>query len=151
MTFNFRAFSSILVGVILMFLSITSHAQTNSKNKSTSKPAAITAVSDDEKKFDVVKADNESVWTCENNIKVKTALNNNNYFLLWNKKMYVLSSVDALNGVSHYADIINKIDWLVIPGKAMLFDTKAGQRLLDYCKTPDMMKTTLTQDTDLMK
>jgi hypothetical protein len=134
-----------------MFLCITSHAQTNSKNKSNSKPAAITAVSDDEKKFDVVKADNESVWTCENNIKVKTALNNNNYFLLWNKKLYSFRKVEALNGVSHFKNTTHFLDWMIIPNKAMLFDTKAGQRVLDYCKVLAMMNTVMLQEVDLMK
>jgi hypothetical protein len=33
---------------------------------------------------------------------------------------------------------VNKLDWLEIPTKAMMFDTKLGQRILDHCMTPEI-------------
>jgi hypothetical protein len=112
---------------------------------------SLPAQVEDEKKFELVKGNEEDVWTCENNVTVRTSKSSNGYFLLWNKKMYSLLSVDALNGVSHYKDSVNLIDWIIIPNKAMLFDTKAGHRLLDYCKIPSMKNAVLSQETDLMK
>jgi len=109
------------------------------------------SVSDDEKKFDMLKVGNETVWTCENNVKVKTAQSGNNYLFLFNKKLFTMTGIEALNGVSRFSDIVHRYDWFIIPGKAMLFDSKAGQRLLDYCKHADLPIVDNSKAVDLMK
>ena len=35
-----------------------------------------------------------------------------------------------------FIDLKNQLHWLVIPEKAMLLNSKLGQRLLDHCKSP---------------
>ena len=79
------------------------------------------------------------IWTCENNLQIKTALSKNaDLLLLWNKKLHTLQIIQSLPGSQRYHDPVNKLDWLVISDKAMLFDAKAGQRIADYCKTEEM-------------
>jgi len=104
----------------------------------------------DEKKYDLLKSSQETVWTCENNVVVKTSHITNGYLLLFNKKLFTMTGIEALNGVSHFTDMVHKFDWFIIPGKAMLFDSKAGQRLLDYCQTPEMKNVKLPES-NLMK
>ena len=108
-------------------------------------------LNDDEKKFDTLKMSPETVWTCENNVKIKTAHSGNSYLFLFNKKLYTMSGIEALNGISHFTDMIHRLDWFIIPGKAMLFDSKAGQRLVDYCSHPELASIDKTKDVDLMK
>jgi len=105
----------------------------------------------DEVKFSQINGTEEEIWTCENNVTIKSTKYANDYFLLWNKKLYSFRKVEALNGVSHFKNTTHFLDWMIIPNKAMLFDTKAGQRVLDYCKVPAMMNTVMLQEVDLMK
>ena len=105
----------------------------------------------DEMKFSQINGTEEEIWTCENNVTIKSKKYANDYFLLWNKKLYSFRKVEALHGVSHFKNTTHFLDWMIIPNKAMLFDTKAGQRVLDYCKVPAMMSTVMLQEVDLMK
>jgi hypothetical protein len=113
--------------------------------------AATQKLLEDEKKYEMLKAGPETIWTCENNVKVKTAQSGNSYLFLFNKKLYTMSGIEALNGISHFTDVVHRIDWFIIPGKAMLFDSKAGQRLLDYCSHPELASIDKTKEVDLMK
>ena len=128
-----------------IFLAYQSDAHAQKKNPT------VASSSEDEKKFEMLKSGNETVWTCENNVKVKTALVGNQYLFLHNKKLYTMNGIEALNGVSRFSDIVHRLDWVIIPGKAMLFDSKAGQRLLDYCKHPDLAVVDQSKQVDLMK
>lgn len=119
--------------------------------KNNSKNVPSTSLSEDEKKFNLLKVGNETVWTCENNVKVKTAQSGNNYLFLFNRKLYTMTGIEALNGVSRFSDIVHRYDWFIIPGKAMLFDSKAGQRLLDYCKHAELPVVDNSKAVDLMK
>ena len=119
--------------------------------KNNSKNTPSSSLSEDEKKFDMLKVGNETVWTCENNVKVKTAQSGNNYLFLFNRKLFTMTGIEALNGVSRFSDIVHRYDWFIIPGKAMLFDSKAGQRLLDYCKHADLPTVDNSKAVDLMK
>jgi len=138
----------ILAFLCACFLAFSSdvHAQ-----KKVNKPSSSGSPSEDEKKFDLLKAGNETIWTCENNVKVKTAQSGNYYLFLYNKKLYTMNGVEALNGISRFSDIVHRVDWFIIPGKAMLFDSKAGQRLLDYCKHAELASADNSKENDLMK
>lgn len=82
-----------------------------------------------------------STWFCENNSQIKTANSELAGLLLyWNKKIHSFQLVQSLPGSQRFRDEDSKMDFLVIPDKAMLFDTKAGVRLVDYCKTDEMRK-----------
>jgi len=137
--------ASLLCSVLLVYQS-NAHAQKKNTNQTTRMNS-----SEDEKKFDMLKSGNETVWTCENNVKVKTAEAGSQYLFLHNKKLYTMNGIEALNGVSRFSDIVHRIDWIIIPGKAMLFDSKAGQRLLDYCNHPDLTLVDKSKEIDLMK
>jgi len=126
---------------------LTYHSDSHAQKKN----PTVTSSSEDEKKFEMLKSGNETVWTCENNVKVKTALVGNQYLFLHNKKLYTMNGIEALNGVSRFSDIVHRIDWIIIPGKAMLFDSKAGQRLLDYCSHPNLALVDKSKEADLMK
>jgi hypothetical protein len=135
--------------VVLLFASLVS---LNSMAEQKSKSKVTTPVmSEDEKKFEELKNGTEQVWTCENNVKLKTLKIQDKFILLWNKKLHTMGGINALNGVSHFQDNLSKLDYVIIPNKAMLFDTKSNQRLLDYCKTPEMASSVVSQDNDLMK
>jgi hypothetical protein len=132
-----------------IFLADHSDAHAQKKNTNQTSPKVIS--SEDEKKFDMLQSGNETVWTCENNVKVKTAQAGGQYLFLHNKKLYTMNGIDALNGVSRFSDIVHRLDWVIIPGKAMLFDSKAGQRLLDYCNHPGLAIVDKSKEIDLMK
>jgi len=132
-----------------IFLAHHSDAHAQKKNTNQTPPKVIST--EDEKKFDMLKSGNETVWTCEYNFKVKTAQAGGQYLFLHNKKLYTMNGIEALNGVSRFSDIVHRIDWIIIPGQAMLFDSKAGQRLLDYCNHPDLAIVDKSKQVDLMK
>jgi hypothetical protein len=134
-----------LLALLLIFQTNVFAQKNNSKN------VPSTSLSEDEKKFDLLKVGNETVWTCENNVKVKTAQSGNNYLFLFNRKLFTMTGIEALNGVSRFSDIVHRYDWFIIPGKAMLFDSKAGQRLLDYCKHAELPVVDNSKAVDLMK
>ena len=93
------------------------------------------------KNFERASASEASNWNCENNLLVRTAPGKDGgLILLVNKKMHVLHLISSLTGSQRFVDAQGSIEWLVIPEKAMLFDMKIGQRLVDYCKTPEMTK-----------
>ena len=138
--------STFLCAILLAYQS-NAYAQKKNTNQTASKVSS----SEDEKKFDKLKSSNETVWTCENNVKVKTAQAGGQYLFLHNKKLYTMNGIEALNGVSRFSDMVHRIDWIIIPGKAMLFDSKAGQRLLDYCNHPDLAFVDKSKEIDLMK
>jgi hypothetical protein len=140
-----------IVGIFLSVVLLAYQSDANAQKKNTSQAPTKTNSSDDEKKFDMLKSGNETTWTCENNVKVKTAQTGSQYLFLHNKKLYTMNGIEALNGVSRFSDIVHRIDWIIIPGKAMLFDSKAGQRLLDYCSHPDLAVVDKSKEIDLMK
>lgn len=139
-----------IISTFLCLFVLAYHSDANAQKKSNN-PIANTSPSEDEKKFDMLKGGKETIWTCENNVRVKTAHSGNSYLFLYNKKLYTMNGIDALNGVSRFSDIVHRIDWFIIPGKAMLFDSKVGQRLLDYCQHPELAFVDKSKETDLMK
>ena len=102
--------------------------------KQTTRPSAK-QLSDDQQ-FEQRKISEVHLWTCENQVSLKTAQSEKGLMLLWNKKLYQFSEVDALTGATKFIDLNNQLHWLVIPEKAMLLNSKLGQRLLDHCKSP---------------
>ena len=90
----------------------------------------------DDQQFEQRKISEVHLWTCENQVSLKTAQSEKGLMLLWNKKLYQFSEVDALTGATKFIDLNNQLHWLVIPEKAMLLNSKLGQRLLDHCKSP---------------
>jgi hypothetical protein len=148
---NLSKVKKIICGVACFGLVFALPTSSFAEKKPVNKPAPTKSTADDEKKFDELKMGNETVWTCENKVIVKTAQVGNNYLLLFNKKLYTMNGIEALNGVSHFTDIVNRLDWFIIPGKAMLFDSKAGQRLLDYCAHSGLAVIDKSKEVDLMK
>ncbi len=53
----------------------------------------------------------------------------------WNKKDYTLKSVTALSGALRFEDLQSGLVWLVVVGKSMLLDIKAGKQLANECRT----------------
>ncbi len=140
-----------IVGISLWVFFLTYQSDAHAQKTNTTKSSTSVASSEDEKKFNMLKSGNETVWTCENNVKVKTAQSGSQYLFLHNKKLYTMNGIEALNGVSRFSDIVHRMDWIIIPGKAMLFDSKAGQRLLDYCNHPNLAVVDKSKEVDLMK
>ena len=141
----------LIVGVFVCATLLAYQSDAYAQKKNTNQTPSKVSSSEDEKKFDMLKSGNEIVWTCENNIKVKTAQAGSQYLFLHNKKLYTMNGIEALNGVSRFSDIVHRLDWVIIPGKAMLFDSKAGQRLLDYCNHPELAVVDQSKQVDLMK
>jgi len=142
--------SFFFIGTFYCMFFLAYHSDANAQKKSNN-AMTNTSLSEDEKKFDLLKVGKETIWTCDNNVRVKTAQSGNSYLFLYNKKLYTMNGIEALNGVSRFSDIVHRIDWFIIPGKAMLFDSKVGQRLLDYCKHPELAFVDKSKETDLMK
>ena len=106
----------------------------------------------DSQRFDDLKTTVGSIWRCENNIVVKTAESAQGYLMLWNNRLFVMSKIEALTGVQRYMHEQASLNWVEIPDKAMLFNTKMGQRVLDYCKTPELATQSLsTNQEDLLR
>jgi hypothetical protein len=142
---------NLLLTIPLLALVVCFQSTSFAQKKPTNTPAPTQKLAEDEKKYEMLKAGPETIWTCENNVKVKTAKSGNSYLFLFNKKLYTMSGIEALNGISHFTDMVHRVDWFIIPGKAMLFDSKAGQRLLDYCSHPELASIDKTKEVDLMK
>lgn len=104
----------------------------------------------DERKFEMEKTSTVTEWTCENKVAIRTAMSGDHYLLLWDKKLFDLSPSDSLSGVFKYKDLKSHLDWLIIPSKAMLFDSQKGQRLVDYCKSSEITQSATVSE-DLMK
>lgn len=127
---------------ILVILAISVHAITvaNAQTK-TQKSSSSAAISQSEVDMQKFKPGVVSTWFCENNLQIKTANSElAGLLILWNKKIHSFQLVQSLPGSQRFHDDDTHLDFLVIPDKAMLFDAKAGQRLVDYCKTEDMRK-----------
>lgn len=113
-------------------------ANAQSKSQKSSSSAAVAHTEVDMQKF---KPGVVSTWFCESNLQIKTANSElAGLLLLWNKKIHSFQLVQSLPGSQRFHDADTNLDFLVIPDKAMLFDAKAGQRLVDYCKTEEMRK-----------
>jgi hypothetical protein len=54
--------------------------------------------------------------------------------LQWQRHDYTLHAVRAQSGALRYEDAESGLVWIVIHGKSMLLDSKAGQRLADACR-----------------
>jgi hypothetical protein len=143
-----KQFTFLIAFVLLLFTCISYPKAAEKKTqKNNSKPAMKT----DSQKFDELKLADASIWRCEKNIIVKTAVSTNGHLMLWNSKLYVMKKIDALSGVQRYANDVNHLHWVEIPDKGMLFDFKLGQRLLDYCKTPELAANSVMNQEDLLK
>ena len=139
-----------IISTCLCLFFLAYHSDANAQKKSNN-PMTNTSPSEDEKKFDMLKGGKETIWTCENNVRIRTAHSGNSYLFLYNKKLYTMNGIEALNGVSRFSDIVHRVDWIIIPGKAMLFDSKVGQRLIDYCHHPELAIVDKSKEIDLMK
>jgi len=136
--------NSINVRDLVAFLLVTSSAFSFStstyavEKKAPKNTPATTSSKTDSGKFEELKLTAANVWRCENNVIVKTAESSQGYLMLWNNKLYIMNKIDALSGVNRYTSNTYNLNWIEIPDKAMLFDFKSGQRVLDYCKTPEL-------------
>ena len=150
--FPIHYFYQTFVLVVLCIPMLTGMVQVQAAEKKTQKNNSAASNKSDAKKFDEMKLTDASIWRCENNVIVKTAESSQGYLMLWNNKLYVMSKIDALRGVQRYTNDTYHLNWIEIPDKAMLFDFKIGQRLLDYCKTPELVANSprMNQE-DLMK
>jgi len=140
-------FTLILVTCVVFIFNSSSQAAENKPLKNNSG-----RVKTDANRFDELKLVDASIWRCENNIIVKTAESSQGYLMLWNNKLYIMNKIDALRGVQRYTNDTYHLNWIEIPDKAMLFNFKLGQRVLDYCKTPELAAQAPSQNQeDLMK
>ncbi len=130
-----RLVGLILVSCFAIVFSISAYAVEKKVAKNTS---TATTSKTDSGKFDELKLTAANVWRCENNVIVKTAESSQGYLMLWNNKLFIMNKIDALSGVNRYTNDTYHLNWIEIPDKAMLFDFKVGQRVLDYCKTPEL-------------
>lgn len=121
--------------VILASLAIQPTFAQNKKKQKTKKEPAVLA----EKELETLKNGDTSIWSCENKLEIKTAASKNGGVLLvWDKKLHQLQLKEALPGAQRFIEPTSKLELLIIPDKSMLFDSKVGQRLVDYCKTQEM-------------
>lgn len=129
--------SKILITSALVLASLVaqpSFAQ-NKKKQASKKEPAVSA----EKELDNLKSGDTATWSCDNKLEIKTAASKNGGVLLvWDKKLHKLQLKEALPGAQRYIELTSKLELLIIPDKSMLFDSKVGQRLVDYCKTQEM-------------
>jgi hypothetical protein len=56
--------------------------------------------------------------------------------LRWGEGDYTMRSVDARSGALRYEDPAAGLAWIVLKDRAMLLDTRAGQRLANACRAP---------------
>jgi Membrane-bound lysozyme-inhibitor of c-type lysozyme len=54
--------------------------------------------------------------------------------LVWNRKEYTLRSAASRTGALRYEDPVSGLVWLVIVGKSMLLDSRAGRQLANECR-----------------
>jgi hypothetical protein len=126
----------LIVSMAVFAAVITNPAIGQTKKKTTTKQDPAAQI---EKELDTLKNGDAALWTCENKQQMKTALSKNGDLLLvWDKKIHKLQLKEALPGAQRYIEPTSKIELLIIPDKSMLFDSKLGQRLVDYCKTQEM-------------
>lgn len=154
-TITFSKFLVVSIFGCSLFLSYRNETKADEKKsvkksvstsqKSRTPPSSIDS---DAKRFDTLKLNEPNIWRCENNVIVKTANSSEGYLMFWNNKLYIMNKIDALKGVQRYTNDTNHLNWIEIPDKAMLFDFKLGQRLLDYCKTPELASITSSPEQD---
>jgi hypothetical protein len=128
-----RSLSLIIIACSVFIFNLSAQAAEKKPLKNNS-----SLTKSDATKFDELKLVDASIWRCENNIIVKTAESSQGYLMLWKNKLYIMNKIDALRGVQRYTNDTYHLNWIEIPDKAMLFDFKLGQRVLDYCKTPEL-------------
>lgn len=124
--------------IFLLAASATVHltAQAQSKRPSSKKQEVHLQA---DKELDSLKQGETSIWNCENKLQMKTATSKNgDVLLVWDKKLHTLKLKEALPGAQRFIEPNSKLELLIIPDKSMLFDSKIGQRLVDYCKTQEM-------------
>jgi hypothetical protein len=140
----------VLFLMICSFFIFNASLQASEKKAPTNNPTL--SAKTDAGKFDELKLVDASIWRCENNIIVKTAESSKGYLMLWKNKLYIMNKIDSLRGVQRYTNDTYHLNWIEIPDKAMLFNFKLGQRVLDYCKTPELASqgTSINQE-DLLK
>ena len=71
--------------------------------KQTTRPSAKQLT--DDQQFEQRKISEVHLWTCENQVSLKTAQSEKGLMLLWNKKLYQFSEVDALTGATKFIDL----------------------------------------------
>ena len=54
--------------------------------------------------------------------------------LVWNRREYTLRSAASRTGALRYEDPVSGLVWLVIVGKSMLLDSRAGHQLANECR-----------------
>jgi hypothetical protein len=130
-------FSQKLIASMLLLAAVSTTpviGQTQKKTATKQDPVAQI-----EKELVALKSGDTTLWTCENKLQMKTAISKNGEILLvWDKKIHKLQLQESLPGAQRYMEPTSKIELLIIPDKSMLFDSKLGQRLVDYCKTQEM-------------
>jgi hypothetical protein len=132
---QFKSKNLITTLLVLASLAAQPTFAENKKKQSTKKEPAVSA----EKELDTLKNGDTSVWSCDNKLEIKTASSKNGgVLLIWDKKLHKLQLKEALPGAQRFIEPTSKLELLIIPDKSMLFDSKAGQRLVDYCKTQEM-------------
>ena len=128
--------SKALITALLLSVNFaqSSFAQNKQKTATKQPPSHNT-----EKEFESLKNGETSTWNCDNKLQIKTAAaKNGEVLLIWDKKLHKLQLKEALPGAQRFIEPNSKLELLIIPDKSMLFDSKAGQRVLDYCKTQEM-------------
>jgi hypothetical protein len=76
-------------------------------------------------------------YRCElgRSVQVRTvAADQRSTVLRWGEGDYTLRSVDARSGALRYEDPAAGLAWIVLKDRAMLLDTRAGQRLANACR-----------------
>jgi hypothetical protein len=76
-------------------------------------------------------------YRCElgRSVQVRTvATDQRSTVLRWGESDYTMRSVDARSGALRYEDPAAGLVWIVLKDRAMLLDTRAGQRLANGCR-----------------
>lgn len=80
-------------------------------------------------------------WQCELGQSLQTKgdwRHDQRLTLTWKNRVYELPRQRTETGAHRFYDPYSGLDLLVIPGKAMLLNRKAGNRLADACQTTAM-------------
>lgn len=64
----------------------------------------------------------------------QVAADANSLTLNWSKRDHVLTGGHTASGALRYENAQAGLAWIIIPGKAMLLDTRRGQQLANECK-----------------
>lgn len=77
------------------------------------------------------------IYRCELDRKVdvrSVATDLQSAVVQWDRREYTLRAVNTQSGALRYEDSESGLVWLVIVGKSMLLDTKAGRQLANECR-----------------